>query len=177
MHAGDGLMGQSVAGPDMHAVACAVPAEAHDLVLPDRFEYADSFVVTLPSGTRSAAEDWARAMFMPRGLAQQALAGAWNAVMGLEPPLSGRVVGPFRLVSLQRESAILVGEGERYRIRLVVLAGEGSLTLATFVQSRGRAWRVLLRGILLGHRRVAPRLLERAVAGKSRKHRTIEEPS
>jgi hypothetical protein len=68
MHAGDGLNGQSVAGPDMHAVACAVPAEARDLVLPDRFEYADSFVVTLPPGTRSAAEDWARAMFMPPAL-------------------------------------------------------------------------------------------------------------
>jgi hypothetical protein len=140
------------------------------LVLPDRFEYADAFVVALPPGTRIAAEDWAKAMFIPRGFAQQVLAGAWNAVVGLEPAPSGRVMGRFQLVSAKRESAILVGEGERYRIRLVVLATEGSLTLATFVQSRGRAWRELLRGILVGHRRVAPLLLERAVPAMTRKH-------
>jgi len=142
--------------------------DARDLVLPDRFEYADAFVVALPPGTRIAAEDWARAMFLPRGLAQHAMAGAWNAVVGLEPPLKGRAIGPFQLVSGRRESAILVGDGERYRVRLVVLAGEGSLTLATFVQSRGGAWRELLRGILVGHRRAAPLLLERAVAAKTR---------
>jgi hypothetical protein len=159
-----------VAPTDIHAVACAVPKNARGLVLPDRFEYADAFVVALPPGTRIAAEDWARAMFMPRGLAQQVLAGAWNAVIGLEPPRSGSVMGPFQLVSPERESAILVGEGERYRIRLVVLAANGSLTLATFVQSRSRAWRELLRGILVGHRRVAPLLLERAVPAMTRKH-------
>jgi hypothetical protein len=109
-----------VAATDIHAVACAVPKDARDLVLPDRFEYADAFVVALPPGTRIAAEDWARAMFMPRGLAKRAFAGAWNAVMGLEPPPNGRAMGPFELASAKRESAILVGEGERYRIRLVV---------------------------------------------------------
>ena len=163
-----------MAGTDIHAVACAVPKDARDLVLPDRFEYADAFVVALPPGTRIAAEDWAKAMFMPRGLAKRAFAGAWNAVMGLEPPPNGRAMGPFELASAKRESAILVGEGERYRIRLVVLAAEGSLTLATFVQSRGRAWRELLRGILVGHRRVAPLLLERAVAAKTGKHRIAD---
>jgi hypothetical protein len=150
----------------MHAVAYAVPTDARDLVLPDHFEYADAFVVVLPRGTRITAADWARAMFVPRGLVQKAFAGAWNAVMGLEPPHGASVIGPFQLVSTKRESAVLVGEGERYRIRLVVLAAEGSLTLATFVQSRGRAWRELLRGILVGHRRVAPLLLERAVASR-----------
>jgi hypothetical protein len=172
-----GSRGQSVAGTEIHAVACAVPLDARDLVLPDRFEYSDAFAVTLPADTRIAAEDWARAMFMPRGLVQQALAGAWNAVMGLEPPSNGSAMGPFQLVSAKRESAILVGDGARYRVRLVVLAGEGSLTLATFVQSRGRGWRELLRGILVGHRRVAPRLLERAVASKTRNHRIVEETS
>jgi hypothetical protein len=43
-----------VAGPDMHAFACAVPAEARHLVLPDHFEYADAFAITLPPGTRIA---------------------------------------------------------------------------------------------------------------------------
>jgi hypothetical protein len=155
----------------MHAVACAVPDNARDLVLPDRFEYADAFVVTLPAGTGIAAEDWARAMFMPRGLAQHALAGAWNLVMGLEPHRNGSALGPFQLVLPGRESAILVGEGQRYRVRLVVLAAGRSLTLATFVQSRGRGWRELLRGILVGHRRVAPLLLERAAASAGQRHR------
>jgi hypothetical protein len=174
---GDELTGDSLGGTVFHAVACAVPSDARDLVRPDQFEYADAFVVPLPPGARIAAEDWARAMFMPRGPAQQALAGAWNAVMGLEPPPNGNVLGPFQLVSAKAESVMLVGDGGRYRVRLVVLADKGSLTLATFVQSSGRAWRELLRGILVGHRRVAPILLERAVAAETRKHRIIEEPS
>lgn len=158
-------------GTDIHAVACAVPKEARDLVLPGRFEYADAFVVKVPPGTRIAAEDWARVMFTPRGRAKRALATVWNAVMAVDPPPDESAIGLFQLVSAKRESAMLAGDGERYRVRLVVLAGEASLTLATFVQSRGRAWRELLRGILVGHRRVAPLLLEEAVAATTGKHR------
>lgn len=163
-----------MAGSDIHAVACAVPTRARELVRPDHFEYADAFAVKLPPGNRMAADDWARAVFTPRGSGQQALASAWNAVMGLRPPHNGTILGPFQVVPATQESAILVGDGDRYRIHLVVMTGGGSLTLATFVQSRGRAWRELLRGILVGHRLVAPRIIERAVAAKTRNRRNVE---
>jgi hypothetical protein len=50
---------------------------------------------------------------------------------------------------------------------MVVLAGEGRTTLATFVESQGTIWRQLLKAIMIGHRRVAPLLLDR-VAKKRR---------
>lgn len=87
--------------------------------------------------------------------------------MGVEPPRRGKRVAAFQLVSPDRESALLAGDGDRYRIRLVVLADEGCLTLATFVQSRRTIWRQLLKAIMVGHRRVAPRLLEMAVTRRS----------
>src|SRR5258708_5966231 len=150
------------------AIACAVPQTASDLVLLDRFDYADAFQIALPRGTGIAADDWARQMFTPRGRVQRALAGAWNAVMGLEPPPGGSATGPFRLVSATFESAILIGDGERYRVRLAAPGGRDRLTLATFVQRRARVWHHLPRGVLVGHRRVAPILLERAVGAKTR---------
>src|SRR5258708_17860488 len=92
------------------AIACAVPQTASDLVLLDRFDYADAFQIALPRGTGIAADDWARQMFTPRGRVQRALAGAWNAVMGVEPPPGGSPTGPFRLVSATFASAILLGD-------------------------------------------------------------------
>ena len=110
---GYGLKMNPVAGTDLHAVACAVPTDARDLVLPDRFEYADAFAVTLPPGTTIAAQEWARAMFMPRGLAQQALAGAWNAVIALEPRPMGAHWAPssWCRLSANRRSWSGMGEG------------------------------------------------------------------
>ena len=154
---------------EVHAIRCSVPADAMELVRRDRFEYADAFAVTLPAGIRATAEEWARLMFTPRGVVFGAFAAAWNAVMRMDPPPSGSALGPFELVSAGPKSVVLVGNGDRYRVRLVVLAREGSLVFATFVQSQGRAWHELGRGILVGHRRVAPLLLERALAAKTRK--------
>ncbi len=84
--------------------------------------------------------------------------------MGVVPPRDGNRLGVFQLISPGPGSAVLIGEGGRYRIRLVVLTGDGQLTFVTFVQSRGAICRQLLKPILVGHRRVAPRVLDWAVA-------------
>src|SRR5258708_36754074 len=74
------------------AIACAVPQTASDLVLLDRFDYADAFQIALPRGTRIAADDWARQIFTPRGRVQRAVAGACNAVIASEPPPGGSAI-------------------------------------------------------------------------------------
>jgi hypothetical protein len=156
-----------VAAADVRAVPCAVPDRALNLVSPDDFGYSDAFAVNLPPGDGRTAEAWARAIFTPHGRAQHGFARVWRAVMGVKPSRTGKRVGLFGLVTPERASAVLVGDGARYRIRLVVLADEGCLTLATFVRSRRTIWRQLLKPILVGHRRVAPRLLELAVRRRS----------
>jgi hypothetical protein len=148
------------------AVHCAIPQEARDLAGPHDFDYCDAFRVALPASSQLSAEEWARAMFTPRGALARLFAGLWGAATGVESPHEGTRFAYFRVLSPGPGSVVLVGEGERYRIRLVVLASDGRLTLATFVESRRTIWRQLLKAIMVGHRRVAPLLMERAVARK-----------
>jgi hypothetical protein len=153
---------------DGHAVPCSIPETARHLVGPGTFDYIDAFAVSVPSGDASSAEAWARRIFTPTGLAMHIFAALWGAVTGLESPRTGKRVAHFRVISPDRGSAVLVGDGERCRIRLVVLAGEDGLTLVTFAKSRGAIWHVVMKAMLIGHRRVAPLLLERGVALKPR---------
>jgi hypothetical protein len=157
---------------DGHAVPCSIPDTARHLVGPETFDYIDAFAVSVPSGDASSAETWARRIFTPTGLAMHVFAALWGAVTGLGSPRTGKRVTHFRVISPDRGSAVLVGDGERCRIRLVVLAGEGCLTLVTFVKSRGTIWHVVMKAMLIGHRRVVPLLLERGAALKTPRQRT-----
>jgi hypothetical protein len=153
---------------DGHAVPCSIPDTARHLVGTETFDYIDAFAVSVPSGDASSAEAWARLIFTPTGLTLHIFAALWGAVTGLESPRTGKRVANFRVISPDRGSAVLVGDGERCRIRLVVLAAEGCLTLVTFVKSRGTIWHVVMKAMLVGHRRAAPLLLERGVTLKTR---------
>ncbi len=144
------------------AVRCAVPDRARDLVDAGDFDYSDAFAIRISPGDERSAEAWAKAMLSPRNIGQEAFARAWTAVMGVEPPPAGRRLAVFQLVLPDRGAAVLAADSARYRIRLVILADAGWLTFATFVKARRATWRQLLRPILVGHRRVAPLLLELA---------------
>jgi hypothetical protein len=149
---------------DGRAVPCPIPDTARHLVGPETFDYIDAFAVRVASGDASSAEVWARRIFTPTGLAMHVFAALWGAVTGLESPRTGKRVAHFRVISPDRGSTVLVGDGERCRIRLVVLVGDGRLTLVTFVKSRGPIWHVVMKAMLVGHRRVVPLLLERGAA-------------
>jgi hypothetical protein len=149
------------------AVRCAVPDRARDLVDAGDFDYGDAFAIRISPADARSAEAWAKAMLSPRNIAQKAFARAWTAVMGVEPPPAGRRLAVFQLVSPDRGAVILAADSARYRIRLVILADAGWLTFATFVKGRRAFWQQLLRPILVGHRRVAPLLLELAANGGS----------
>jgi hypothetical protein len=153
---------------DGRAMACSIPDSARHLVGPETFDYIDAFAVSVSSGDASSAEAWARRIFTPTGLAMHAFAALWGAVTGLESPRAGKRVAHFRVISPDRGSTVLVGDGQRCRIRLVVLVGEGCLTLVTFVKSRGTIWHVVMKAMLVGHRHVVPLLLERGAALKPR---------
>ena len=153
---------------DGQAVPCSIPDTARHLVGPESFDYIDAFAVSMPSGEGSSAESWARVMFTPSGRTMHIFAALWGAVTGLESPRTGKRVAYFRVISPDHGSSILVGDGARCRIRLVVLAGERCLTLVTFVKSRGTIWHQVMKAMLVGHRRVAPLLLQRGVALKTR---------
>jgi hypothetical protein len=147
----------------VRATRCAVPLRAQELVADERFDYADAFAVTVPLADRLSAERWARVMFTPRTRAERVFVVAWSAATGVQSPRAAPRTSAFRMVSPGSGSAVLIGDSARYRIRLVVLVGDGRVTLATFVKSQGIAWRQLLRPVMVAHRRVAPRLLEVAV--------------
>lgn len=163
-----GLRKRFLTAVDGRAVPCSVPDAARHLVGPENFDYIDAFAVGVPSDDGSSAEAWARVMFTPSGLALHIFAAMWGAVTGLKSPRTGKRVAYFRMTSPDRRSAVLVGDGERCRIRLVVLKSEGRLTLVTFAKSRGTFWHQVMKAMLVGHRRVAPLLLERAVTLKTR---------
>ncbi|MEA2682992.1 MAG: hypothetical protein QOK05_1320 [Chloroflexota bacterium] len=146
------------------AARCTVPADAWHLVGPGVFDYVDAFAIGVPTSDRRPAEAWARLMFTPSGPIMAAFAVGWGAVTGTRPPRTGRRLGFFKVVSPGRRSTILEGDGPRYRIRLVVIAGAGRITMVTFVKGHGIAWRQALTPIMAAHRRVAPLLVERAAA-------------
>jgi hypothetical protein len=152
---------------DLHAVPCALPARAQYLVGPEGFDYVDAFAVEVPPGDGLSAEAWARVIFTPRTALERGFQAVWNVVIGLDPPRTGKRLAVFDMASPERASTVLVGDGPRYRVRLVVLASEGRLILATFARGRRGIWRQLLKGVMVGHRRVAPLLLEVAVARRS----------
>ncbi|HXA42087.1 MAG TPA: hypothetical protein VNV65_04130 [Candidatus Solibacter sp.] len=157
----------ALANPRQQAVRCTVPDRARDLVDAGDFDYSDAFAIRISPDEGRSAEAWAKAMLSPRNTAQLAFAGAWTAVMGVQRPPAGRRLAVFRLASPDRGAAVLAADSARYRIRLVILANAGWLTFATFVKGRRALWRQLLTPILVGHRRVAPLLLELAVKGGS----------
>jgi len=153
---------------DGRTVRCSVSDTARHLVGAETFDYIDAFAISVPSGDGASAEAWARVMFTPSGLTLHIFAALWGAVTGLKSPRTGKHVAYFRVIAPDRGSAVLMGDGTRCRIRLVVLTGEGCLSLVTFVKSRGTIWHLVMQAMLVGHRRVAPLLLERAVALKTR---------
>src|ERR1700736_2658909 len=73
------------AAGDGHAVACAVPDLARELVGDESFDYCDAFAMTVPRTDRMPAEAWAKAMFTPRTLVERAFGVLWAAVMGVQP--------------------------------------------------------------------------------------------
>src|SRR5438270_11678352 len=82
------------------------------------------------------------------------------------------LIRPFRYLivysALMRQlgATVLEADGSRYHVHLVVLLGQGRVTFATFAKSRSAFWRYVLKAIMVAHRRVAPRLMERAIALK-----------
>jgi hypothetical protein len=154
--------------PYRKVAPCPVPTAGRDLVGDEAFDYSDAFVLSLPAGDRRSAEVWARAMFTPSGLIWNTFAAAWGVATGVQPPRQGRRVGFFKVVTSDRGGTVWIADGPRYRIHLVVLVGEGSVTFATFVEAHSTIWRQLLKGIVVAHRRVAPRLMERALRLLSR---------
>ena len=150
------------------AARCPVPSRARELVAGEEFEYSDAFAVVVPDAARLSAEGWARAMFTPRSFADWLFGAAWAAATGVRPPAAGRRMGVFGLVTPDAAATVLVGDSPRYRIRLVVLADRGRVTLVTFVKSRRPVWRQLMKPVLAAHRRVAPRLVDRGVMRSAR---------
>src|SRR6202022_2949737 len=103
---------------DGHAVACAVPDEALVLVSLERLDYMDAYEVNGQRADGHSAEAWAQAMFTPRDFFSTVGALAWRSATGVETPRMGTRVGPFQLVTPERESAVLVGGGSGYHIPL-----------------------------------------------------------
>ncbi len=149
--------------PHGGAAPCPVPAAARLQVGDEAFDYSDAFVLGVPVHNRSSAEVWARAMFTPSGPIWTTFGVAWGLATGVRPPPQGKRLGFFKVATPRRGSAVLTADGPRYRIHLVVLVGDGRMTFATFVKAHSTAWRQVLRGIMVAHRRVAPRMMQRAL--------------
>ena len=153
----------SLGATENQATACPVPSAARTLLDPEAFDYSDAFALRVPAGDQRSAEAWARAMFTPSGPLLKSFAAAWGVVTGVKAPTTGRRIASFRLTTPELGAAVLEGDGPRYHIYLVVLLGQGRLTFATFAKSRSVIWRVALKAIMVAHRRVALRLMERAL--------------
>ncbi len=140
-----------------------MPTVGRELLDNEALDYSDAFALSLPKGDRRSAEAWAKAMFTPSGLIWNTFAAVWGLATGVQPPRQGKRVGFFQVVTPDRGATVWIADGPRYRIHLVVLIGGGRMTFATFVKAHSSIWRQVLKGIMVAHRRVAPRLLQRAV--------------
>ena len=160
------IRSHSLAAGASRAAACPVPSAARNLIDPEAFDYYDAFALSIPAGDERSVEVWARAMFTPSGPLFNSFAAAWGVVTGVKAPTSGRRLSYFRLTTPELGAAVLEADGSRYHVYLVVLLGQGRITFATFARSRSAFWRYVLKAIMVAHRRVAPRLMERAVALK-----------
>ncbi len=145
------------------AVACPMPTEGRELVGNEALDYSDAFVLSLPSGDGRSAEAWAKAMFTPSGRIWNTFAALWGLATGVRPPRQGKRVGVFQVVTPDGGATVWIADGPRYRIHLVVLVGDGRMTFATYVKAHSSIWRQVLKGIMVAHRRVAPRLMQRAI--------------
>jgi hypothetical protein len=141
---------------------CAVPAAARELVGAEAFDYVDAYSLGVTSDDRRSADEWAQAMFTPSSVILYIFAALWGIATGVRAPRTGKRLAYFKVISPRRGATVMEGEGSRYRIRLVVLAGGGHVTVVTFVKSWGRIWRQALKPIMAAHRRVLPLLMQRA---------------
>ena len=160
------IRSHSLAAGASKAAACPMPLAARNLIDPEVFDYYDAFALSVPAGDERSVEAWARAMFTPSGPLFSSFAAVWGAVTGVKAPTTAERLSYFRLTTPEPGAAVLEADGSRYHVYLVVLLGQGRITFATFAKSRGAFWRYVLKPIMVAHRRVAPRLMERALALK-----------
>jgi hypothetical protein len=137
----------------------------------ERTDYADSFGIEIGAVTRRSVASWARSMFEEESPVIMAalLIVTWLLRLRLGPLASmGHVLG-LEVLSRGQDRIVVGAGGPAVDLRLVGLSvsapgGSQMLTLSTFLRIRDRRWRPLVALLLVGHRRVVPRLLERAVA-------------
>jgi len=160
------LRRHSLGAAENKAAACPVPSAVRNLLDPEAFDYSDAFALRVPAGDQRSVEAWARAMFTPSGPLLKSFAAVWGVVTGVKPPTTGRRLSYFRLTTPQLGATVLEADGSRYHVYLVVFLAQDRVTFATFAKSRSAFWRYVLKAIMVAHRRVAPRLMERAIALK-----------
>lgn len=148
-----------------------LPAAARRLQDLQRTDYEDSFGIEVGAVPRRSVPSWARSMFEEESPVVMALLliVLWLLRLRLGPLGSmGHMLGTE--VRSRGQDHIVVGAGgpavDLRLVGLCVSAPDGGelLTLSTFLRIRDRRWRPLVRLLLVGHRRVVPRLLERAMA-------------
>ncbi len=147
---------------------CEVPRPAARLQAQGRADYQEAFAVDVNPTERRQALSWARAVFE----LQSPLIGSVLLFVGwllrLAPaPFSSRdhVLG-MTVFEKTREAVVIGSDGPAVSLRIVVLApaGNGPLTVSTFLRFHRVAWRVGCRVLLVAHRRMVPLLLDRVAA-------------
>jgi hypothetical protein len=133
-------------------------------------DYVDHFTLTTPVAATGTPEQWARAMFgdtpgplgtlIFRGLLQLRIASA---------PSPG-TVGGWRIADRGPDWIRLEAESWALRGNLVVQAGQGQVSLATFQRYHRRAGALVWTALSAVHRRLAPGLLRAAAATVEAQH-------